>query len=158
MKKILAVALALALAMLIPSFAVADFDLAGMSYDELVALKDQINLAIWNSQEWQEVEVPKGIWIVGEDIPAGKWTIKHTDGVTATNVAWGDTLTDSGADLAYGTELREQEVLFDPDNKYYDKGDPTEVTWELKDGQYIYVEDGIATFTPYSGKPSLGFK
>ena len=44
------------------------------------------------------------------------------------------------------------------ENKYYEKGDPTEATWEMKDGQYFSVEDGIATFTPYSGKISLGFQ
>jgi len=33
------------------SFASADtFNLSSLSYDELVALKDQINLAMWNSQ------------------------------------------------------------------------------------------------------------
>ena len=39
----------------------ADIDLSGMNYDELVALKDQINRAIWNSDDWQEVEVPQGV-------------------------------------------------------------------------------------------------
>ena len=138
--------------------ALAEVDLSGMSYDELVALKDQINLAIWQSDTWQEVEVPQGIWIVGEDIPAGKWTIKHTDGVQGTKVIWSDAIDASGASLSYDGKLYEYEWIYDPDNKYYDKGDPTEVIWDLKAGQYLMVEDGIATFTPYSGKPSLGFK
>ena len=74
MKKLVSFFLA---ALLICSAAAADpVDLSGMSYDELVALRDQINLAIWNSQEWQEVTVPEGIWIVGEDIPAGHWSIR----------------------------------------------------------------------------------
>ena len=51
-------------------------DLSGLSYDELVALKDRIDLAIWNSQEWQEVEVPQGLYVVGKDIPSGTWTKK----------------------------------------------------------------------------------
>lgn len=155
MKKILA---ALFILMLFSMPALAEVDLSGMSYDELVALKDQINLAIWQSDAWQEVEVPAGIWIVGEDIPAGKWTIKHTDGVSSTKVVWADAIDASGASLSYDGKLYETEYLYDPDNKYYDKGDPTEVTWELKAGQYLMVADGIATFTPYAGKPSLGFK
>lgn len=138
--------------------ALAEVDLSGMSYDELVAIKDQINLAIWQSDTWQEVEVPQGIWIVGEDIPVGKWTIRHTDGVQTTKVVWSDAIDASGASLSYNGDLYETEWLYDPDNKYYDKGNPTEVTWDLKDGQYLMVEVGIATFTPYSGKPSLGFK
>ncbi len=37
-----------------------DIDLSHMSFEDLVTLKDQINLAIWNSKEWQEVTVPQG--------------------------------------------------------------------------------------------------
>ena len=46
------------LVLLITSAAADPVDLSGMSFDELVALRDQLNLAIWNSQEWQEVTVP----------------------------------------------------------------------------------------------------
>lgn len=144
--------------LLVPMYALADVDLSGMTYDELVALKDKINLALWQSDEWQEVEVPQGIWVVGEDIPVGKWTIRHTDGVSNTYVIWSDAIDASGASLSYSGKLYESERVYDPDNKYYDKGNPTEVTWDLKEGQYLMVSDGIATFTPYSGKPSLGFK
>lgn len=155
MKKLLALLLAL-VCMAAP--AMAEVDLSGMSYDELVALKDQINLAIWESDEWQEVEVPQGIWVVGEDIPVGKWTIKYTDGVSSTRIVWSDALDASGASLTYSGEVYEYASLYDPNDKYYDKGDTTEVTWDLKAGQYLMVEDGIATFTPYAGKQSLGFK
>lgn len=157
MKKLIAL-----LAVLVSFFSVAYaekvFDLSGMSYEELVALKDEINLAIWESDKWQEVEVPQGIWIVGEDIPAGKWTIKHTDGIRYTYLTWSDTLDESGASLSYYGDLYESERIYDPDDKYYEKGEKTEITWELKEGQFVHVEDGIATFTPYAGKPSLGFK
>ena len=30
-------------------------------------LKSKINLAIWNSREWQEVSVPRGVYQVGVD-------------------------------------------------------------------------------------------
>ena len=50
-------------------------------------------------------------------------------------------------------------MLTSKNNKYYSEAyDLTEVSWDLKDGHYIVVDDGIAVFTPYSGKPSLGFK
>lgn len=132
-------------------------DLSGMSYEELVALKEQIDLAIWNSEEWQEVEVPQGVWIVGQDIPAGKWTIKAADGVTA-SVEWGDMLNESGVGLSWNGKFYETEYIKSVSYRYYEKGECTEVTWDLKDGQYFIVEDGIALFTPYSGKKSLGFK
>lgn len=132
-------------------------ELSGMSYEELVALKEQIDLAIWNSQEWQEVEVPQGVWVVGQDIPAGKWTIKAADGITA-NVSWGDELDESGMELSYSSKIFEIELLYSVSYRNYKKGDSTEVTWDLKNGDYFIVSSGIALFTPYSGKPSLGFK
>lgn len=132
-------------------------NLSGMSYEELVALKEQINLAIWNSQEWQEVEVPQGVWVVGQDIPAGKWTIKAADGITA-NVYWGDELDESGMELSYSSKIFEIELLYSVNYRHYEKGKRTEVTWDMKDGDYFIVDDGIALFAPYSGKPSLGFK
>ena len=80
MKKIYALILAAVILLAIPTVAFAtsgklDIDLSKLSYEELVELKDQINLAIWQSKEWEEVEVPQGIWEVGKDIPEGKWTI-----------------------------------------------------------------------------------
>ena len=156
MKKVIALALVL-LSLVSVSFAESSFDLSDMSYDELVVLKDQINLAIWNSNEWQEVEVPQGVYVIGEDIPAGKWTIKAADKINA-YVYWGDALSDSGTEITYDGRVYEYEGLYSVNYRYYEKGDTTEVTWDLKDGQYFIVDDGIVLFTPYSGKSSLGFK
>lgn len=159
MKKLFAVLVALALCL--PLSCLAEVDLSQMTFDELVALKDQINLAIWSSEEWQEVEVPAGIYEIGIDIPAGKWTIRAADGMSTT-VKWGTDLEKSGVDIIDFTynnnSIYEYELLQSPTYKYYDKGDKTEVTWDLKDGQYFIVDDGVAVFTPYAGKPSLGFK
>jgi len=41
---------------------------------------------------------------------------------------------------------------------YNDDNGTTKVPWDLKAGQYLMAEGGIATFTTHSGKPSLGFK
>ena len=156
MKKILAVALVLA--MLIPSFAVADFDLTGMSYDELVALKDQINLAIWNSQEWQEVKVPQGVWLVGTDIPAGHWSISAVAKYASIKI--GTQLNETGKDIAaFESDFYEYEMITNPSYKHYEKdSDITSIDFDLKEGTYILIEKGTVLFTPYSGKPSLGFK
>lgn len=51
-----------------------------MSYDEWVVLKDQLLLAMWASEEWQEVAVPQDVYPVGEDIPAGHWTLTPLEG------------------------------------------------------------------------------
>jgi len=156
MKKVLSVLVALVL--LLPAIALAEVDLTGMSYDELVALKDQINLAIWNSEEWQEVSVPAGVYTVGEDIPVGKWTISAAEGAYA-SFDWGDALDESGVGLSWDGDIYEYEVVYSETYSYFDKNtNKTEVTYDLKDGQYFIVEDGVAVFSPYSGKADLGFK
>ncbi|MEG1472333.1 MAG: hypothetical protein RSC40_05530 [Clostridia bacterium] len=157
MKKLVSVLLIVLF--LVPTFAFAEVDLSGMSFDELVALKDQINKAIWESDTWQEVTVPQGVYVVGDDIPEGNWNIKATDGLYMT-VKWGDKLDVSGTDTTYeDASITEYEMLVSPSYKRYKEGqDKTEVNWDLKKGQYIIVDEGSCVFSPYSGKPSLGFK
>ena len=154
MKKII---LLLALALLLPVVAAAQVDLSGMSYAELVELRDQINLAVWESDEWQEVTVPQGVWVVGEDIPAGHWTIKAADGAYC-YVKYGPTLDASSKDLDYSRE-NVSEIVTSPSTSFYDaNSDRTEIDVDAKSGFYFVIDSGSAIFTPYSGKPSLGFK
>ena len=144
--------------------ALADVDLSGMTYDELVALKDQINLAIWNSEEWQEVTVPQGRWIVGEDIPAGTWVIKCDDinrdqyGMLFTYIKWSHAL-DNDGDIDFAGR-HGVERIYNPNHKDYEAGGITECIFEFQDGDYVFVdnEHAPAVFAPYSGKQSLGFK
>jgi len=156
MKRLMAVLVALVL--LLPALASADVDLTGMSYDELVSLKEKIDLALWAAEEWQEVTVPSGVYTVGVDIPVGKWTIKAVDGIYAF-IKWGDVLDVSGVDIDFSGNLYESESLYSTSYKRYEEGkDKTEVTYDLKDGQYIIVSDGTVVFSPFSGGPKLGFK
>lgn len=155
MKKLLALLLLL---LALPMCAQADVDLSGMSFDELVALSDQINLAIWNSQEWQEVTVPQGIWKVGEDIPEGHWTIKPVDGVYA-YVYYGDALEANGKEVSYRSKNYYRESIYSPYCGIYDEGeDLKQMDVDAKSGSYIVIENGDVVFSPYSGKPKLGFK
>ena len=132
-----------------------DIDLSGMSYDELVALKDRINLAIWESDEWQEVSVPQGIYKVGEDIPSGKWTILAPDEGTC-YIMWGEEPDKTGTSLE---KIDGYEIICSPTNQFYEKNtDRTQIDIELIDGMYFHVKSGIAVFTTYAGKISLGFK
>ena len=154
MKKALSFVICAVLILSIAIVGYADFDLRGMSYDELVALKDQINLAIWNSAEWQEVEVPQGVWEVGADIPAGKWEIKALPGGNS-YIIYGDEVRNGGTDVA---PKAYQEVV-DPENKYYRDGkDVTSWVIDLESGNYVKIDFGNAVFMPYNGKPELGFK
>lgn len=161
MKKLVVLMLVI---MLAGATAFAEVDLSGMNYDELVTLKDQINMAIWQSQDWQEVTVPQGLWVVGEDIPAGKWTVKCADFslddfmMDSVSIEIGDSLTESGG---IGLSARyEAETIYNPNASSYDEGNITEYTFDLKDGDYVMIRTSgnQAIFTPYAGKPSLGFK
>lgn len=156
MKKLLTIILILALA--VPAAAFADLpDISNLSYDELVQLKDSINLAMWNSQEWQEVTVPQGLWIVGKDIPAGTWTVKCAiEGMAS--IVFGDTLNETGTNVKY-SQYYHSEIVVSPDYKHFEKGkDITEYTFTVKDGDYIQIDNASVIFTPNTGKPSLGFK
>lgn len=133
-------------------------DLSDMSFDELVALKDQINLAIWNSQEWQEVKVPQGVWKVGVDIPAGHWSIEACPGDWA-NITVGIEIDELGKSVKrnrdryyYAQVTSETYRSYKPDN------DVPSIDVELIDGDYVEIDNASVFFKPYSGKPGLGFK
>lgn len=142
---------------LISSFAfqsaLADVDLSGMSFDELVALRNQIDQAIWASDGWQEVSVPAGVYHIGEDIPAGKWTIRPADGHTA-EVSYGPSLEDGGASINRGYGY---EQITSPNDSYSKYNDIDCVNWTLEDGAYIMIESSSVVFTPFSGN-AFSFK
>ena len=62
------------------SCAAAD-DLSGLSFDDLVKLRDEINAEIVSRPEWKETTVPPGDWVVGQDIPVGVYSIRNADSV-----------------------------------------------------------------------------
>lgn len=72
MKKLVSLFAAL---MLIPSFSFAETDLSSMSVDDLVSLKTAIVGELMARDEVKIVTVPAGEYIVGEDIPAGKYSV-----------------------------------------------------------------------------------
>lgn len=144
MKKII---LFLALAMLLPSFALADVDLTGMSYDELVSLSKQVGMAIMQSDEFDSVTVPKGIWEVGVDIPEGTWIITPANQMCM--IAYGKSIDESGNDMSQ----------YDSGNSGADLYNSND-SWRLtaKAGNYICVKIGPAVFTSDTGSTGLGFK
>ena len=151
---------------LLPVISLADLpDLSGLSYDELVQLRDRINLAMWNSEEWQEVTVPQGTWIVGEDIPAGHWTIKCAD-VNRNHVLmeqcaieWGYLSKNGERQLGPGSHYGNA-ILHNPNSNYYKAGTDTEIDMSFEEGMAVIIQNlnAPAVFCPYSGKESLGFK
>ena len=156
MKKLIAVIIAISL--FFSSFALADIpDISGLSYDELVQLRDQINIAMWNSKEWQEVTVPVGVWVVGEDIPIAHWSISLSPTASGqwASIKYCDKLDKSGTDAAnrYDCNIYAYLDIGAPTNDRY----PQKIDLVLESGTYIIIGNGPVVFTPYSGKPDLGF-
>lgn len=50
-------------------------DLSSLSFEDLMALRNQLNEEIISRPEWRSVNVPEGTWIIGEDIPEGTYSI-----------------------------------------------------------------------------------
>ena len=135
------------LLLLIPAFAFAEVDLSGMSYDDLVSLNKQVGMAIMQSDEFDSVTVPMGIWEVGVDIPEGTWII--TPEKSMCMVVYGSALDESGNDMN----------MFDRGNAYADLDNASE-SWRVKatKGNYFMVKYNDAVFTSDTGSTWLGFK
>lgn len=72
-KKFLSVILMLCL---LPVIALAEVDLSAMSVDQLIALNKAVVMELMSRKDFKEVAVPAGEYKVGEDIPAGAYTVK----------------------------------------------------------------------------------
>lgn len=154
MKKLTSILLGLALmSCLVLSVCADGIDLSSLSWDELIALKADINRELMSRDEWEEVEVPQGVYVVGEDIPAGKWTVRCKTGHSC-YFQFGETLRDDGHSVSWtGTH----DLVY----IYRDSGSDgrlTEYTFDAVDGHYVIVSDAPAVFTPFTGNPDLGFK
>lgn len=112
-----------------------DTDTKSLTTDELIQLKNQVNMLLAEQNYFKEYEVPIGTWTVGEDIPAGKWEIKPT-------------------------EKGGMKVIIYKDNNYTDKYDyifreyiPSNenAVQELKTGNIVIIEDRPAVLVKFSG-------
>ena len=132
---------------MIPAFAFAEFDLTGMSYDELVSLSKQVGMEIMKSEEFDSVTVPKGIWEVGVDIPEGTWIITPANQMCI--IVYGKSIDESGNDMNQ----------FDSGNSGVDLYNSND-SWRFtaKAGNYVCVKIGSAVFTSDTGSTGLGFK
>ena len=154
MKRLIALTLA---ALLILCSAAAELpDISGLTFDELVALREQLNLAIWQSSEWQEVTVPGGIWEIGKDIPAGHWVVRLAK-PSATDTVWVfEKLDRPGMGPDYNYYYRFQ-VLISENMLDYVGSYPASVDLIMPEGWYFQSSADVV-FTPFTGKPALGFK
>ncbi len=129
-------AVALLAALAVPAIA-EDPDL---SWSERLALREQ--LSDWN--EWQPVEVPEGVWVVGKDIPAGLWTCEAG---TYGHIAWGEKLNKSGTDISFFSWPRDDETIYNPEVFLYEEENLTTCIFEAVEGQYVVISENPLTFT-----------
>jgi len=151
MKKFITFALALVL--LLSCACAEDIDLSGLSFDQLVALKQKVNQALWASDEFQEVSVPPGVWIGGEDIPVGRWTV--TCSQKWGKIEFGDKLKENGQDVEH-TKARGYIYIRSEDTDIPEYA--TETYLDVYEGMFIVINFIPMVFSTYTGKPDLGFK
>lgn len=139
------------------AFASTDIDLSGMSLNELIELKNKINLAMFETDGWEEVIVPEGVYVIGEDIPEGKWTV-HAAPKHEAGLVHGSCLDNNGR-VRNSNEHSFFKMVTDEEYKKYDKYyDFESVNVDLVDGFFLEVFGSSVIFTPYEGKTDLGFK
>lgn len=153
MKKIAAF---LCLFLLAFSTACAEIDISGLSFDDLLKLRDRCQVAMMESDEWQEVDVPQGVYKIGTDIPAGKWTIRISPDAWS---AWGD--------ITYCSKLDSSGLEGDRKGKKYvyqqlskdssEYSAPEQIDINLERGYYLVIGHSDVVFTPYAGK-TLNFR
>ena len=113
----------------------AGYDLSSLSFEELLELGTTLQSEIMSRPEFKKVLVPPGAYKVGEDIPAGKWTITASEGMC--EVYWGKKLDEYGVEVPYSDEI----------DTLDDWGSESSVTWNLVEGTYIVVNRNSVTFS-----------
>ncbi len=144
MKKFVAISLVVIMVLSLHFSFAEDIDLSAFSYEELSALENRIIAEMISRPEYKVVKVPLGVYKVGVDIPAGKWTISGFDGSGI--VYWGKGLDEYGVEIPYNMLISD----------FTHWGDGDSIDWNLVEGTYIVVTISPVKFSPYVPK-SLGF-
>lgn len=155
MKRFISVLLLLCL-LNAPAFA--EIDLSGLTFDELVELRNQCLTEMTKRDEWQEVTVPIGVWKIGEDIPAGHWNITcyRTDKYAYATVYYTDELDETKKKASnrgkfhYAAMVKVEGSPAVTNNLVLDI--------DMVEGAYLVVDNCPVILSPYTGKPDLGFK
>ena len=150
MKKLIALLLILILAVS-SAAAEQDNEFTGLSYIELMGKLGKVQRAMWACDEWTSVDVQAGVYRIGEDIPAGHWSI--------TAAAENDFYT-----IGYGTKLNATGTGIDDDSLVdwwtlsSDYSSPMLHRLDIILEEGYYIELGHkSTFQPYSGKSTPQF-
>ena len=137
MKRTISVILCAALVLFASSALAADVDLSSLSYDDLLALKLQVDAEVMARPETKSVSVPIGVYEVGVHIPAGEYTLAQDNGYASITVATASDFSDY--ENIIGTTYIEEAGIG---------------RFVLEEGQFVNVERGHIVFTTFVG---LGF-
>ena len=86
MKKIFSLLLVFVI-LSMPAALAEEIDVKKYSYKQLELIEKAIRHEMMIRPEWKRVTVPVGIWKVGDDIPAGTYSIRATpEGITSVNL------------------------------------------------------------------------
>lgn len=136
MKKIVAFLLALLLCLgSFPAFA--NVDLSAYTQEELLALRDSINMELLKRGIEKEVIVPIGTYEIGVDIPEGVYTINTVN---------------DGAGFKVYENANSSRFFINEYISHYDRESIGKIT--LKNGNIVIISDSKVIFSPYQG---LGF-
>ena len=149
MKKLITIILILV--MLLPAAASADIpDVSGLSFEELGQLIREAKKVLWACEEWKEVNVPAGVYKIGEDIPAGHWSIQAPSGEFVT-IEYGSKLNSTGTELISDSVDYWGSISGDAtDNSLH------QLDIILEDGNYIVFRHAVL-FYPYVKKLDFSF-
>lgn len=111
--------------------------LSSLSYEELAALKVQVEQELMLRPEGQPVPVPMGVYEVGPHIPAGDYTLT-TDDFASIIVSASESF-DSYEDMLYYDSLEAGNIIG---------------RINLKEGTFVQIEYGTMNFARFAG---LGF-
>lgn len=152
MKKLICVLLSLLI--LFPVSVHADENrFASFSLDELYQIRKELNSEIMSRYSWEEVTVPAGFYVIGEDIPAGHWTISYSPGTYAYIEYFKET-DETGKQVRDSFVNYYYETLCDPENEMATIAKIQEIDLELKEGYYFVIHYDPVIFKPYTGRPS----
>lgn len=74
------------------------------------------------------------------------------------NIKIGSVLDETGRDAAWSGDYYTENLTSPKSSCYNENKDIFSIDIDLKDGQYVMIDSGNVIFTPYQGKPTLGFK
>lgn len=154
MKRLITIFLILAL--ILPTPSVAESVFADYSVEQLYVILSALRNELLSRSQWEEVTVPPGNYVVGEDIPAGHWTIRYTKGEYCLIEYFKN---------ANETGIEPEDILYnynswgigDPENDLASIYDKTEIDLQLINGYHLNVGLGSAVFVPFTGRKSPFF-